>query len=155
MSRATAGRKHLHNSHNSQTISEGDPVTTDAAELGGPPKAEASAPEDPTTADAAELGVGTVPAGGLHLEPAEASRLHDEAVRAVSRTQQALLEAAGDSLVLEDPPRKQQTLLEAARDSLVLEDFPLYAASSFGSRREIPRSFKIRQTKTERRLCRV
>ena len=87
-----------------QASSSNDPITADAAELGDAtpdmacPGEEASSAADPTTADAAELGAATDPLADLHLDSDRSSRLRDEAVGAVSQTQQALLSAAENSV---------------------------------------------------------
>ena len=54
--------------------------------------------EDSATADADELGGATDPMADLQLDPDEAVRFRDEAVRALSQTQQALLQAAEESV---------------------------------------------------------
>lgn len=88
-----------------EASSSEDSIAADAAELGGATdpvarsEEKASSSQDPTTADAAELGGATDPVGDLRLDSDESSRLRDEAVRAVSQTQQTLLQAEEDSVV--------------------------------------------------------
>ena len=81
-----------------------DPTAADAAELDDAtnplahPEEETSLSEDSATADAEELGGAMDPMGDLHLDPDEAARFQDEAVRALSKTQHALLQAAEGSV---------------------------------------------------------
>ena len=96
-----------------------DPTAADAAELDDAtnplahPEEETSLSEDSATADAEELGGAMDPMGDLHLDPDEAARFQDEAVRALSQTQQALLQAAADSA---DSTRRRARMSPSTHD---------------------------------------